>query len=312
MAEITIDGVSGTTAESSGGTVLTFSPDAPLEPSTDYDMTIHWMPNSAGDFTFTFSTGPYGNELATPAATLVDSTYNIDLAGANFVEPPGVGPILQSQIGDIAILFMPTADSNFDTGELQIMGALGAVTDPVQNIVVQEDCTETLAFTEQEPAEFNNPDMSVGPTDLDISIQGISATINDLNITGTFHPNGDDMRGGTFAGSVDTRPLAPELDPEGGEDAVCALVEETIGVECEPCNDDGTEPFCLSLLATEIVAERIDGLVLEMMTCVDIITRYVASGDCGDDPLPACDCEDAPDYDSNGDGTYDLCPDYVP
>ena len=316
MAEITVTqggtAIDGSTAESSGGTVLTFTPAAPLIPSTDYELTIHWMPNSAGDLTYAFQTGPYGNELATPEATLVDSTYNIDLAAATFVEPPGIGPILQSQIGDIAILFMPTADSNFVAGELQILGALGEVTDPVNNTVIQTDCTETLAFTEQEPAVFDNPDMSVGPTDLEISIAGVSATINDLNITGTFHPDGTDMRGGTFAGSVDTRPLVDEIEEGGDDDAVCVLVEETIGVECEPCNDDGTEPFCLSLLAEDIVAERITGLVLEMMTCVDIITHFEASVDCGGDMQPDCDCSDATDYDADGDGVYELCPAYVP
>ena len=224
--------------------------------------------------------------------------------------------VLQSQIGDIAILFSMLDSSDFTPAAqpgLQIIGALGNVVDPVNGIIEQEDCTETLAFTsgpdgiigtaDDTPADWDDPRLLLGPTNLDISVQGIQATIDDLIIEGTFHPEGDDMRGGTFSGSVDTRPLAPELDPEGGEDAVCNLVEETIGIECEPCADDGSEPFCLSVLAVNIVAKKVDGLALDPMTCETIIDRYLV------DPL---DCPDAADLDAESDGVFEGCNDYTP
>jgi hypothetical protein len=297
------------------GTLMTLDPGAPLTPSAAYALEIEWAPCDGCPVTINFETGPYGNDLADPAGTLVGATYNIDLAQANFVEPPGVGPILQSQIGDIAILFSMLPESDFDVAAgLQIMGALGAVVDPVNGIIEQEICTETLAFTagpdgeigtaDDTPAGWNNPNLELGPTNLDISVQGIQATIQDLVITGTFHPDGDDMRGGTFAGKVDTRPLAPELDPEGGEGAVCDLVEETIGISCEACNDDGTEVFCLSVLADNIVAEKVDGLTLEAESCATIIADYVADN--------AMCADEAAAYDEDGDGTYELCPAYVP
>ncbi len=299
------------------GTLMTLDPGAPLTPSAAYTLDIEWAPCDGCPVSISFMTGPYGNDLDDAEGTLVGATYNIDLAGANFVEPPGVGPILQSQIGDIAILFSMLASSDFTPAAqpgLQIMGALGAVVDPVNGLIEQEACTETLAFTagvdgeigtaDDTPASWVNPDMELGPTNLDISVQGITATIQDLVITGTFHPDGDDMQGGTFAGSVDTRPLAPELDPEGGEDAVCNLVEETIGIECEPCQDDGSEPFCLSVLATDIVATKVDGLALVGMTCETIIDMFVADA-------TVC-ADEAAAYDEDTNGVYELCGDYTP
>lgn len=308
------DGTAVASTDTVDGTLMTLDA-GELSPSTDYALTIEWSPCNGCPTTINFATGPYGNDVTDPATSLVGSTYNIDLAQANFVEPPGVGPILQSQIGDIAILFSILPESSFEEADqpgLQILGALGAVVDPVNNVIEQEDCTETLAFTagpdgeigtaDDTPAEWANPNLELGPTNLDISVQGIQATIQDLVIAGTFHPEGDDLQGATFAGKVDTRPLAPELDPEGGEDAVCNLVEETIGISCENCTATG-EPFCLSVLADSIVAAKIDGLALTAQTCMTIIDRYTADN---------TDCPDAVDYDEDGDGVYEGCGDYAP
>ena len=298
------------------GTLMVLELPSPLTPSTAYDLVVDWSPCNGCPTTISFDTGPYGTPVADPEGTLIGQTYNLDLSQADFVEPPGVGPILQSQIGDIAILFSIQPESNFDAPQpgLQILGAFGAVIDPVNGIIEQEACTETLDFTagldgvigtaDDSPGTWNNPSVEFGPTNLDMRIQGLATTIQDFIVTGTFHPEGDDTRGGTFSGRIDTRPLAPELDPEGGEDAVCNLVWETIGVECEPCYDDGSEPFCLSVLAENIVSERIDGLALMPMTCETIIDMYVA------DPW-LCDSE-ATDLDQDADGVYEGCNDYTP
>lgn len=313
----TTDGTEVATTDAVAGTLMTLELAAPLTPSTAYELVAEWSPCNGCPTTISFETGPYGEDVGDAATLLVGASYNIDLAQADFVEPPGVGPILQSQLGDIAIIFTMLPESDFTPAAqpgLQILGALGTVVDPVNGIIEQEACTETLAFTagidgiigtiDDTPAEWVNPNLELGPTNLDISIQGIQATIQDLVITGTFHPEGDDMQGGTFAGKVDTRPLAPELDPDGGEDAVCNLVVEAIGIECEPCMDDGTEPFCLSVLAENIIAKKVDGLALQAMTCETIIDMYLA------DPL-VCASE-ATDMDADQDGIYELCGDYAP
>ena len=299
------------------GTLMTLDPADDLTPSAAYELVAEWSPCNGCPITISFETGPYGEPVSNPASTLVGQTYNVDLASATFVEPPGVGPILQSQIGDIAMLFSLQPESDFSPSAqpgLQIVGAYGDVIDPVNNVVEQEPCMETIGFTmgvdgeigtaDDTPASWNNPTVELGPTDLEFFLQGIETTMQDVVITGTFHPDGGDSRGGVLAGKVDTRPLAPELDPEGGDDAICNLFEDTIGIECEPCRDDGTEPFCLSILAVDVRSERINGLELQVITCQTIIDMYLYDG-------WLCQSE-ATDMDADADGVYELCGGYAP
>jgi len=303
--------VAGTLESGSNGRLWTFDPTDDLTPGTAYTMTIEWTPTDVPALEIDFTTGPHGTTVVDPTG-MIGVVYNIDLAGATFVEPPGVGAIIGSQLDGIAILFTPTDESSFAAGDQPGLHIIGALGEESGGSVIQEACTETLAFTygadsvfgtaDDVPATWNDPRLELGPTDLPLSIQGIEATIQQLIITGTFHPDLDDMQGGTFGGMIDTRPLSPELDPDGGEDAICQLVFETVGVECEECGGDIPGPFCLTLLAEDIVASAVPDLVLTTYTCADLIELYLDTGE----------CNEALDFDSNGDGEYDLCPMYEP
>jgi len=297
--------VAGTTEYASQGRVLSFTPDADLSPSASYTSSISWnSPDSP--LSVPFQTGAYGNQVA-DETSLLGRTYSLDLANADFVEPPGVGPILQSQIGDVSILFSVTdwVDAA-DPVEMHILGALG---DENAGIVSQDICAQTLGFTagpdgetgtaDDIPAGWSDPVMEMGPTNLTLSFQGIDATVQDLNITGTFHPSLSDMRGGTFAGRIDTRPLAPELDPDGGEDAICELVSETVGVECEECGGDNPGVFCLTIYAENVNADEVADTTLVRRTCDLIINDYI------DDATVCADAATAFDADADEDGTLD-------
>jgi len=308
----------GSTELSNGGSLLTFDPDADLEPSSQYRVAVSWS-SEAGSLSFDFETGPYGEQLDGSAEqSLIGRVFNLDLSGANFVQPPGVGPILQSQVGDVAILFTMTAESSFDAASqpgLHIVGVMGEIEG---GQVSQDPCTETLGFTygadavfgtsDDTPAEWDNPSMELGPTNLQLNLEGMPTTIENLVISGAFHPELDDMQGGVFQGLIDTRPLAPQLDPEGGEDSICQLVRETVGVDCVPCNDDGTEPFCLDIVAEDVPGLGIAGMTITPTSCVDIITGFVADGTTCQEAAEAYDA----DADADGvlDGTYPGCPAY--
>jgi hypothetical protein len=304
--------VPGTLESASNGRLWSFDPTDDLTPDTAYSMTILWSPTDVEDgIEIDFFTGPHGTPVI-DATDMIGRVFNIDLASATFTEPPGVGAILGSQLEGVAILFTPTEESSFEPGDQPGLHIIGALGEESGGTVTQEACTETLAFTygtdgqfgtaDDHPATWDDPLLEIGPTNLPLSIQGIEATIQDLIITGTFHPDLDDMRGGTFSGKIDTRPLAPELDPDGGEDAICTLVYETVGVECEECGGDNPGPFCLTLVAENISALQVPDLVLVPYTCVTLIEEYVATGE----------CDEALDFDADGDGEYELCPDYVP
>ncbi len=299
----------GVTGESTlDGTLLSFDIAGALEADTTYELTVTWEPSEVGSTSFEFTTGPWGN-VVDDEAGLINTTYEIDLASADFTEPPGVGSIIASQLEGFHLLFMPLDTSDFAAGLLHTLGGLGAEDGPD---LIQDPCSGTLPFTygndgelgtaDDVPAEWDNPRFVVGPTDLELAIQGTSARLFDVFLSGVVHPDLDDMQGMLFTGTLDTRALDGLLDEEGGEGAACDFLLETLGIECEPCAGNADEAFCLDAAAENIVATQIPGLVLEQLTCADVLDRWQA-GTCTD--------EDAADYDPNGDGDYsDGCPEW--
>lgn len=307
--------VAGTAATAANGREFTFDPDADLASSAGYSMVVEWSPAAEGHSPFTnaFQTSAHGGTVVDPTG-MVGLVYSIDLAGATFVEPPGIGPILQSQMDGFSVLFTPMAESNFEGGELHVMGAVGGVSESGKEI--QDPCAPTLAFTagddgvfgneDDTPAVWNNPEMVLSADALPLTIQGVTATIQDLLISGTFHPDLSNMRGGVFAGIIDTRPLVGALGSGDDENEICDLVESTVGVPCISCTDDGDdtdEVFCLSLRAEDLSADVLEGLTLQDRPCELIISDFVMDGTCE---------SEAAAYDADADGIYELCEAYFP
>ena len=307
--------VDGTANVESNGRVVTFDPSGDLTSSAGYTMTVEWSPSEEGHSPFTnaFQTSAHGGDVAEPSP-MIGNVYNIDLAGATFVEPPGIGPILQSQMDGFSVLFTAIENgTDFDAGVLHVMGAIG---EEDGGAISQDACAPTLAFTAGEdgevgtaddtPASWNNPEMVLEAEELPLTIQGVTATIQDLVISGTFHPDLTNMRGGVFGGIIDTRPLVGALGSGESESEICDLVESTVGVPCISCTDDGDdtdEVFCLELLAEDLAADVVEGLTLQERTCEVIIGDFVANATCADE---------AASYDADGDGIYELCPGFTP
>jgi len=307
--------VDGTETVETNGRVVTFDPTADLMSSSAYTMTVEWSPTEEGQAAFenAFQTSSHGGDVGEPA-TMIGNVYNIDLAGATFVDPPGIGPILQSQMDGFSVLFTAIEEgTDFDSGVLHVMGAIGA---DDGGAISQDACAPTLAFTagddgvvgtaDDTPATWNNPEMLLEADELPLTIQGVTATIQDLVISGTFHPDMTNMRGGVFGGVIDTRPLVGALGSGESETEICDLVESTVGVPCISCTDDGDDTddlFCLSILAEDLAADVIEGLTLQDRPCDVIIGDFVADGSCADE---------AASYDADADGTYELCPEFTP
>lgn len=268
-ATLTVAGPDGDVAGSTSwrGDTLVFEPDAPLAPSATYTTSITF---ECGQPSASWSTGEVGGAITTD---LVGKSYNLDLASGRFVEPEGVGSILQQYIGDQRILLGVTA---LEGSTIQMIGAMGVEgSDPA----VQEPCEPTIPFP---TADFSaTPYFEVGPEDTTFNVSGYSITISDLFISGAFAPDGSYISGATLAGSVDTRPLVVLIGEEEPEDAICELAG-AIGVECEPCESDN-EPFCLSVLVDSIQAAELGGYTLTEIEDPCLLAE------CADDP----DCQDA-------------------
>lgn len=246
-AKVTADFTGAQTA-SDDGTVIYYTPDAPLDPASSYSVTFTYCD---GDKTIDlpFSTSDLGTDLA---VDIVGKAYQLDLAKANIVQPPNIGSVLGSLL--TTPILIGVAEISGD--DLTMVGAIG-----VEGGGGQDYCTQTIDFP---TADFSGrPYFKVGPQDTTLSISGASIKIGQLEVTGTFASDGSYFGGGTLKGSVDARDIAAAL-PDLGYDAqgLCDLIAG-FGAACETCPTD-SEPYCLTLVANSIQADGINGAIVEV------------------------------------------------
>ena len=299
--------LAGATSWNDAGTKLTLDPVADLEPTSDYAVTITWAPTDYPPFEYSFRTDQYGLPIADPEA-LVDVVYNLDLPGATFVEPAGLGGVLINLMQDLGVLLTVTADSDLEAAAQPALHMLGALGNLDGADISQDLCTETLSWTagpdelvgtgDDTPATFDDPFLRFGPASLDLSIGGSSARMSDASLVGVWHPDGRDLRGGEFEALIDTRGLDALFDKNAEEGAICELASDTLGVNCEECGEPIPGVFCLYARAIDVVALRLDGMALEQITCPDILANF---------DLGLCTIKELASLDPDGDGVP-TCP----
>jgi len=305
--------VAGTQALEESGRKVVFTPGADLAGDTTYTATITWNSDES-PATWSFTTGPYG-QAVTDEAGLIGQVMHLDLASATFVEPPAVGSLLQGFLADIYLIFTFSPESDLAGETAHIEGALGELDGPD---IVQDHCSETLTFTagpdrtpgtaDDTPATWANPEVTLTGVDLELAIQGVNATIQDLVLSMVVHPEATGFAGGRFEGILDTRDLAGLLGDEKDENGICDLVFKTVGVGCEECGGDDPGEFCLAVVAKDIVGGALAGDIVST-SCADVIDATLGDA-------PTCEAADAEAYwelddDGNrvGDG-YPLCDGY--
>ncbi len=227
---------------------VVFTPDAPLDSTTTYDVTLDW---SCGPTTSSFTTSDIGPPIADPS-TLIGNTYALDLAAGRWVEPAGVGSLIGGLLDQEIALGVTNADASI----LHIMGALG------DGAGGQDMCTESFDFPVD--ADFTaNPYFAVSSPLLSLDIQGVAVDIEDMEVSGAFSPNADRIAGASLKGTLDVSILADLV----GSDPCALLV--TFGVSCQTCSDGVTET-CLSVLVDSMSATQMSGVTLEEITPADI------------------------------------------
>lgn len=239
--------IAGTTTLADDNETVIFTPSAPLAPSTDYTVTLDYC---GGTVDLGFKTSALGTPIS-DTNVLVGKTFSLDLASARIVEPAGIGSVLSSYLTQDILVGVETVSAT----EINMAGAIGKedASPPAQDY-----CTPTIDFP---VADFDEqPFFQIGPQTTTLSVAGYSIEIGNLEITGTFAADASYFGGGTLAGTIDTRPLAPLLDDSGDEGAICDLAV-SFGAVCEACPSDG-EPFCLTLVADQITAVEVEGTTL--------------------------------------------------
>ncbi len=312
LADSAGSAVAGETVLEESGRKVKFTPGGDLTANETYTATITW--NEETPATWSFSTGPYGEVVGDDGA-LVGQVMHLDLASATFTEPPAVGSLLQGFLADIYIIFTFSEASDLENDIAHVEGALGELNGPD---IVQDLCSETLTFTagpdripdtaDDQPATWENPSLVLEGVDLELSIQGVNATIQDLLLSMVVHPEGSGFAGGRFEGILDTRDLAGLLGDEKDENGICDLVFKTVGVGCQECGGDDPGEFCLSVKAKDIVGGALDGTIVPL-SCADIIEKDLNTEDCDGEAEAYWELDE--EGNRVGDG-YPLCAQWAP
>jgi hypothetical protein len=258
-AVLSMQGVAGLSSRNDRADVVTFAPDAPLNPSTSYVVRLDYCTGTAE---LSFSTSELGGSV--PASVLEGKAYAFDSASGRMVEPEGVGAVLQEYL-ESGILVSPVEVSG---GQVQMLSAA-----PTQDDSNQQDfCRSTRVSAADYSAA---PFFEVGPMDFAVPMSGYEIDVEDHFFAGTFAPDGSYIGGITLAGSVDTRPLVPLLfEGEDDPNAVCDLIA-SMGVSCEACGGDPAALYCLAY-------RLIDGVAQEVGTTLEAVETPCTHAQCAE------------------------------
>ena len=236
-----------------GGTVL---PDAEADADTDADSDTDTDADADADADG--DTDADSDTDTGPAPSFYENrSYALDLASGNFVQPAGVGPLLQAQITVDILLGVLAANTTSAT----FIGAIGDDQVPLG----QDLCNPSIDFPQVDFSQ--RPAFEVGPDDVTLEIQGLQVAIDDLYVSGNFSADATSIVDATLQGSIDTRQLVGLLGANSPPNSICLLVQ-LAGTQCLPCPTGGD--FCLTLLVDSIQANEIPGLTLVSRTQADI------------------------------------------
>ncbi len=245
--------VTGTTTLSDNDTALTFDPHGisetdHLDPSTAYTADITWGASSSAQIQFV--TSETGTAVADPQNDIVGRDYLVDTASMRFVQPSGVGALLQQYLADLHWVFHVQAlNDGAQRGELITAWVEETGGDFEQNL-----CCPTTTLSDA--TVWVNPYVEAGPADVTASLTGYDVTLLDAVLAGSFRPDGSGIEGVTIETQLDTRELDPLIDPHAKEGATCALLV-SLGITCQTC-PDGSGDFCLLIEADQGTAEEVD------------------------------------------------------
>ncbi len=219
-----------------------------LKASHDYQLIIR---DCAGERVVNFRTSSYGAPLEAGPSSLVGNTYVLDLAGADWVQPPGLGPLLQLYFTTPVLLGVETAD----TTSIDFLGAPGAI-DPFEGIL-QDMTQQTWDF---EGTGFaDEPYFRTDVPEVNFKFDGLDIPVFEFRVEGTFEADGSSFGGGALIGNADTRNLGVQLGEPDNPAAMCGYAE-SLGILCKSCPDG--EPYCLDLKVVGVDGSLVPDLTL--------------------------------------------------
>ena len=248
--------IPGTEALSTDGLTVTWRPDEPLQPDSDYGLAVDYC---GGHVDVAFTTSRYGAPLS-DAAAIDGRTYAWPRPDADL--PRGLGTLLDAYGEDLLLDVRVTGDSTLDL----LLGGDG------ESAVHVQDCSVTNAF---EQVDFTGSPFFSGAADIFVYPTSCgSVEITEARLVGTFSEDGMAVAL-VLSGILDTRTLDIELFG-----ALSDWCEEFAPIydACFACPDG--EPMCLDFLTRLDYASAVDGVPVteitadEQATCEAVAYTY--------------------------------------
>jgi hypothetical protein len=252
FATVEVAGVAGAVSfRGAGDATVVFTPDAPLAPLTAYEASLAWC---GGTQTLSFTTSAAGLPLEDPAA-LAGRVFAVPFASGRVVEPAGAAGILLPYLTQTDLLRVDEASD----GTLTATNALA-----VDGTETQDWCVPTTTLG---PASFAYaPRFALAGDGVRMVLAGYVVTLRDLAVTGTFTADGRAVAGGDVRYVLDTRELAPLVDPEDPESFCLAAAQ--FDEACAPCPDSDATT-CMAFHLDALEGAVVDGLALDAVPGVD-------------------------------------------
>lgn len=228
---------------------VVLTPDAPLQPSSGYTLTV-----DACDQTWAvpFTTGTYGSGVDAGPESLVDRTWVLEMGRVAWTEPEGAGDLMSVFFTDPLLIGV----TRYEAGVIDLLVGMGDFTDLDGFIQLKGQGT------------WDVPDVALSDAgwftgqaeSIVFRYQGVEVPVHGFALQGTFAPDGSSIGGASIQGLVDTRtiPLLFNLDQP---DFICTTYAADYGLECTLCPDD--ELLCLDLKGEDVTLDEQPGLVLE-------------------------------------------------
>jgi hypothetical protein len=286
--------IAGSTVGGADEVTRRFVPAEPLRPDVDYVVDATW---ADGTFRFEFETSLLGFPL--DDSDLEDLP---EMAWAINIEPFGdLSQTLPFLPGgqDFAVLMGVHEDSDLANGAIHLV-----VAPTVATTQLQDQCQETVIITagpdntldtdDDSPGVWDNPDITAAGERFVAGSGGNvvgTVALQDWELDATVLPSAQGLFIHSLSLHTSTRPL-DGLIAGGGplpEDATfCDVLEEYTGQECVRCPSGSRERSCLRIELNDYEGQTRASSIRER-TCADIHLRY----------------------DADGDGVYELCPEWV-
>ena len=304
--------VSGQLSSSSDGTLYTLDPAAPLVPSSAYILEIQVGSTDSQPLQVAFETSAHGLPTNPEAGGLAGTVFHLDVSNAVVLEPALAEAVIVSEVESWNLLLGFAEISNFNTEQQPGVHMYASLARGSGDTLEQDPCSRTASLTfgsdglpdteDDTAATWSDPHLELGPRDIDFLVGLIQAWVTDLHFIGLFHPDLTDMKDFSVEGIFDTRAL-DFIFRTGSEEGITCSLLEPLDIGCQECGGTNPGPFCIQIMATDIGASRVDVPPLTARTCADVVTYGLASGEC---------TEQLELWQPAADGTYALCPDYVP